>query len=116
MISKILSLIWSIFKMNQYLIQFVSQFFMFQNLQRENIKVCQVGEGADELFFGYTNWFRTSKINMLINNIFFPDFLKKLILFLYKKLNFQYKYTSDFLEDQLKKNLYSGVELKLLVA
>ncbi len=87
-------------------------FYVSKLAKENNIKVCQVGEGADELFFGYTNWFRTSKINMFINNVFFPDFLKKLILFLYKKLNFQYKYTSDLLRRSVEKKpiFWGGAE------
>ena len=77
--------------------------FYVSKLARENnVKVCQVGEGADELFFGYTNWLRTSKINLLLNNFFFPNFLKKLILLFYKKLNIQYKYTADLLRRSLE--------------
>ena len=73
-------------------------YYVSKLAKENNVKVCQVGEGADELFFGYTNWLRTSKINLLINNIFFPKFLKKLILLFYKKFNIQYKYTSDLLK------------------
>ena len=87
--------------------------FYVSKLARENnVKVCQVGEGADELFFGYTNWYRTSKINSLINNIFFPKFLKKLILFFYQIFNLQYKYTSDLLRRSLEKKpiFWGGAE------
>ena len=87
--------------------------FYVSKLARENnVKVCQVGEGADELFFGYTNWLRTSKINLLINNIFFPNFLKKLILLFYKKFNIQYKYTSDLLKRSVEKKpiFWGGAE------
>lgn len=87
--------------------------FYVSKLARENnVKVCQVGEGADELFFGYTNWLRTSKINLLLNNFFFPNFLKKLILLLYKKLNIQYKYTADLLRRSLEKKpiFWGGAE------
>ena len=87
--------------------------FYVSKLARENnVKVCQVGEGADELFFGYTNWLRTSKINLLLNNFFFPNFLKKLILLLYKKFNIQYKYTADLLRRSLEKKpiFWGGAE------
>ena len=87
--------------------------FYVSKLARENnVKVCQVGEGADELFFGYTNWLRTSKINLLLNNFFFPNFLKKLILSLYKKFNIQYKYTADLLRRSLEKKpiFWGGAE------
>jgi asparagine synthase (glutamine-hydrolysing) len=71
-----------------------------------------VGEGADELFFGYTNWLRTSKIILLINNILFPKFLKKLILYFYKKFDIQYKYTSDLLKRSVEKKpiFWGGAE------
>ena len=87
--------------------------FYVSKLARENnVKVCQVGEGADELFFGYTNWLRTSKINLLLNNFFFPNFLKKLILLFYKKFNIQYKYTADLLRRSLEKKpiFWGGAE------
>ena len=45
-------------------------FYVSKLAIENNVKVCQVGEGADELFFGYTNWLRTSKINLLLNNFF----------------------------------------------
>ena len=87
-------------------------YYVSKLAKENNVKVCQVGEGADELFFGYTNWLRTSKINLLINNIFFPKFLKKLILLLYKKFNIQYKYTSDLLKRSVEKKpiFWGGAE------
>ena len=77
-------------------------FYVSKLAKENNVKVCQVGEGADELFFGYTNWYRTSKIDSVLNNILFPNFLKKLILAVYKKFNLQYKYTSDLLKRSLE--------------
>ena len=87
-------------------------FYVSKLAKENNVKVCQVGEGADELFFGYTNWLRTSKINLLINNIFFPKLLKKLILYFYKKFDIQYKYTSDLLKRSLEKKpiFWGGAE------
>ena len=87
-------------------------FYVSKLAKENNVKVCQVGEGADELFFGYTNWLRTSKINLLINNIFFPKFLKKLILLFYKKFNIQYKYTADLLKRSVEKKpiFWGGAE------
>ncbi len=87
-------------------------FYVSKLAREKNIKVCQVGEGADELFFGYTNWLRTSRIDSLINNNFFPKLLKKLILFIYKKFNIQYKYTSDLLRRSLEKKpiFWGGAE------
>ena len=87
-------------------------FYVSKLAKENNVKVCQVGEGADELFFGYTNWLRTSKINLLINNIFFPKLLKKLILYFYKKFDIQYKYTSDLLKRSVEKKpiFWGGAE------
>mgnify|MGYP001165181364 FL=1 len=87
-------------------------FYVSKLAKENNVKVCQVGEGADELFFGYTNWLRTSKINLLINNILFPKFLKKLILYFYKKFDIQYKYTSDLLKRSVEKKpiFWGGAE------
>ena len=87
-------------------------FYVSKLAREKNIRVCQVGEGADELFFGYTNWLRTSRINSILNNNFFPKFLKKLFLFIYKKFNIQYKYTSDLLRRSLEKKpiFWGGAE------
>ena len=87
-------------------------FYVSKLAKENNVKVCQVGEGADELFFGYSNWYRTLKIDSILNNIFFPKFLKKLILWFYKKFNIQYKYTSDLLRRSLEKKpiFWGGAE------
>ena len=87
-------------------------FYVSKLAKDNNVKVCQVGEGADELFFGYSNWYRTLKIDSILNNIFFPKFLKKLILWFYKKFNIQYKYTSDLLRRSLEKKpiFWGGAE------
>ncbi len=87
-------------------------FYVSKLAREKNIRVCQVGEGADELFFGYTNWLRTSRIDLLLNNNFFPKFLKKLILLIYKKFNIQYKYSSDLLRRSLEKKpiFWGGAE------
>ena len=87
-------------------------FYVSKLAKENNVKVCQVGEGADELFFGYTNWYRTSRINSLLNNILFPKFLKKLILIFYKTFRFQYKYTSDLLRRSIEERpiFWGGAE------
>ncbi len=63
--------------------------------RKKGVKVCQVGEGADELFFGYVNWKRTFYVDKIINNFLFPKFLKKILLYLLRKNNLHYKYSSD---------------------
>ncbi len=87
--------------------------FYVSKLARENqVKVCQVGEGADEIFFGYTNWKRTIKIDSVLNSIFFPNFLKKIIIRIYKIFDIQYKYTSDLLKRSIEKKpiFWGGAE------
>lgn len=79
---------------------------------KNKIKVCQVGEGADELFFGYTNWARTVKIDNLLKNFFFTDFLKRTILFFAKTFKFDHKYSVDLISRSIKKLpiFWSGAE------
>lgn len=59
------------------------------------VKVCQVGEGADELFIGYDSWKKRYKAQKL-SNIRFTKMLKKSALGLMglarKKTSFQYEY------------------------
>ena len=37
-------------------------YFLGRSSRKNNIKVIQVGEGADELFYGYEHWLRFMKI------------------------------------------------------
>lgn len=54
--------------------------YYVSKLARDNgVIVCQVGEGADELFWGYESW-RTKWKLQKVANIPVPKFLKKLIL------------------------------------
>lgn len=61
--------------------------YYVSKLARENgVIVCQVGEGADELFWGYPTW--KIKWNLQkIGDIPFPKFLKKGVLQLLKLVN-----------------------------
>ena len=44
-------------------------YFLGRSSRKNNIKVIQVGEGADELFYGYEHWLRFMKLNRLIKPI-----------------------------------------------
>ena len=44
-------------------------YFLGKSSRKNNIKVVQVGEGADELFYGYEHWLRFMKLNRLIKPI-----------------------------------------------
>ena len=47
--------------------------------------VCQVGEGADELFWGYPSWKRALRLQMLNDVLPVPRFLKRTALWLLKR-------------------------------
>lgn len=54
--------------------------FYVSKLARTNaVKVCQVGEGADELFWGYPSW-KTALMLQRYNNLPVPNLLKKTAL------------------------------------
>lgn len=44
-------------------------YFLGESAKRSGIKVVQVGEGADELFYGYDHWLRFIKLNRYIKPI-----------------------------------------------
>jgi len=44
-------------------------FFLGKASRQNNIKVVQVGEGADELFYGYDHWHRLLKLNKFLQPI-----------------------------------------------
>ena len=87
-------------------------YYLSKMATENNVKVCQVGEGADELFFGYTNWLRTLKFNNYFESFFFLNFFKKILFFLMKLLRIDYKYSSDLLKRSILRIpiFWSGAE------
>ncbi len=70
--------------------------YYVSQLARDNgVTVCQVGEGADELFIGYPSWKKRFQAQQL-NQLPVPGFLKKSALLAMgltgKKSSFQYEY------------------------
>ena len=62
--------------------------YYLSKLAKDNgVTVCQVGEGADELFFGYRQWQRRLKLQEY-GNLPVPDFFKNLGLAGLKLFNF----------------------------
>jgi len=60
--------------------------YYVSKLARDNgVIVCQVGEGSDELFWGYPHWKQKLKLAYM-NNLPFPSFAKKLGLFFLRAL------------------------------
>jgi asparagine synthase (glutamine-hydrolysing) len=70
-------------------------YFVSKHARENNIIVCQVGEGADELFIGYGSWLKRYKAQLL-SHLPIPNFLNKIAMFFFKligkKKSFQYEY------------------------
>lgn len=78
--------------------------FFVSKLAKDNkISVCQVGEGADELFFGYPGWKTLLKLEKL-NLLPIPGFIKKTCLkimyFIGKENKFSYEWLRRGILDQ----------------
>ena len=68
--------------------------FYLSKLARENnIKVCQVGEGSDEIFLGYSGWSKLKKLQSLGESFPFNFIKKKLVNILKKipKINYSFQ-------------------------
>ncbi|WP_085906820.1 asparagine synthase (glutamine-hydrolyzing) [Kiloniella majae] len=67
-------------------------------LARENgVIVCQVGEGADELFWGYPNWMRALKMQNMSDRLPVPNSVRKLGLKTLEFLGKDYSLPHDWL-------------------
>lgn len=60
-------------------------YYVSKLAKENNVTVCQVGEGSDELFWGYSSW-KTYYCLHLLNKIPVPSILKKLLLWVIKKV------------------------------
>jgi len=71
--------------------------YYVSKLARDNgVTVCQVGEGADELFWGYPSW-KTSVMLEEYNRLPVPRLLKKAGLSLAKRMGRQYSFEYEWL-------------------
>ena len=57
----------------------VPLFYLSKTARDNGVIVCQLGEGADELFWGYAGWKRILNFQKICDNLL-PRFLKKIIL------------------------------------
>lgn len=55
-------------------------YFVSKLAKENNVSVCQVGEGSDELFWGYSSWKYMLRLQNLNDITIFPKAIKKLIL------------------------------------
>lgn len=86
--------------------------YYVSKLAKENgVSVAQAGEGADELFYGYPDWFRFNELEKKFNSSFYPYFNGILLQGL-KILNKQNTYRYKILDRINKKQsvFWSGAE------
>ena len=78
-------------------------YYVSELARRNGVTVCQVGEGADELFFGYKTWGRILQVHRL-NKLPIPKILKHIVSFLMRKFNksesIYYEYLQRGLRDE----------------
>jgi asparagine synthase (glutamine-hydrolysing) len=55
-------------------------YYVSKLAKENNITVCQVGEGSDELFWGYATWKYLLSLQNLTDIKFIPNFFKKIVL------------------------------------
>lgn len=99
-------------------------YYVSEFARNNGVTVCQVGEGADELFFGYKTWGRILQVHAL-NKLPVPRILKRILSLLMRKFNktesIYYEYLqrglrneplfwtgSEAFTDKEKKKLLSG--------
>jgi asparagine synthase (glutamine-hydrolysing) len=62
--------------------------YFVSKLAKDNgVTVCQVGEGADELFYGYSSWYSFDKFSRNLN--MFPKIIKRILLIILKQTKFK---------------------------
>lgn len=87
-------------------------YFVSKLAKENNVSVCQVGEGSDELFWGYSSWKYMLQLQNLNDITFFPKFFKKFILrslkFIGKEDTVYYEWLKRGIDNQ--KIFWSGAE------
>lgn len=72
--------------------------YFVSKLARENgVIVCQVGEGADELFCGYESWLTRFHAQQLINRLPVPRILRKIVVKILDFLGFDKNWKVEYL-------------------
>jgi asparagine synthase (glutamine-hydrolysing) len=85
-------------------------YFVSKLAKDKGVTVCQVGEGADELFYGYSSWLKFDKFSIFLNR--FPKFIKKIGLFLLNLTNYDKTGRFEFLRRSINEQpiLWGGAE------
>lgn len=86
-------------------------YFVSELARKNGIIVCQVGEGADELFFGYPSWGRILYIHKL-NQLPIPKIFKRIVKAIMKKFNLESSVYYEYLQRALSNQpiFWSGSE------
>ena len=86
-------------------------YYVSELARRNGVTVCQVGEGADELFFGYKAWGRILQVHKL-NKLPIPKILKSTLSFLMRKFNKSESIFYEYLQRGLRNEpiFWSGSE------
>ncbi|MBI2280584.1 MAG: asparagine synthase (glutamine-hydrolyzing) [Bacteroidetes bacterium] len=87
-------------------------YYVSKLAKENNISVCQVGEGSDELFWGYSSWKYMLRLQNLNDITIVPKGFKKLILNLLKSLGKNDTVYYEWLKRGIegKKIFWSGAE------
>ena len=75
----------------------VPLFYLSKTARDNGVIVCQLGEGADELFWGYAGWKRILNFQKICDNLL-PRFLKKIILILFSITGNEYSWKYEYLK------------------
>lgn len=89
----------------------VPLYYVSKLAKDNNVTVCQVGEGSDELFCGYPSWLRYIKMQEY-NKLPIPASLKKIGLTLLKSMGKQDSFASEWLRRGISKQqvFWGGAE------
>lgn len=71
-------------------------YFVSKLATDHGVKVCQLGEGADELFWGYPGW-KTSLTLQRLNDLPVPNFLKRIGLRVMRIFGKEYSFSYEWL-------------------
>lgn len=87
-------------------------YYVSKLAKEHNITVCQLGEGSDELFWGYKTWKDMLNLQNLNDNKFIPNFIKKIALYGLKVLGKEDEYYYELLKrgTENKKIFWGGAE------